>query len=173
MSGKLLLKLDSINFTLGNHTHEHFPFLAERCNTRNRTIFYHTLGRLLFMEDSTNKFKAFMQPLDALCAALELQMMDLNMFRSEGCKQALIGLFRDLRGIAMATNGRRTYGQLFDWIYPAHVGLLLRTVEVWTDVPEVIIPLLKFMSEFVFNKTQRLTFDSSSINGILLFKEVR
>jgi hypothetical protein len=27
MSGKLLLKLDAINFILGHHTHEHFPFL--------------------------------------------------------------------------------------------------------------------------------------------------
>ena len=28
------------------------------------------------------------------------------------------------------------------------------------------------MAEFVVNKTQRLTFDSSSPNGILLFREV-
>lgn len=32
--------------------------------------------------------------------------------------------------------------------------------------------LLKFVAEFVLNKTQRLTFDSSSPNGILLFREV-
>jgi hypothetical protein len=37
----------------------------------------------------------------------------------------------------------------------------------------VTTPLLKFVSEFVFNKSQRLTFDSSSPNGILLFREVR
>lgn len=33
-------------------------------------------------------------------------------------------------------------------------------------------PLLKFVAEFCFNKSQRLTFDSSSPNGILLFREV-
>lgn len=32
--------------------------------------------------------------------------------------------------------------------------------------------VLKFMAEFVLNKTQRLTFDSSSPNGILLFRQV-
>ena len=32
--------------------------------------------------------------------------------------------------------------------------------------------MLKFMAEFALNKTQRLTFDSSSPNGILLFREV-
>jgi exportin-7 len=36
----------------------------------------------------------------------------------------------------------------------------------------VTTALLKFMAEFVLNKTQRLTFDSSSPNGILLFREV-
>jgi hypothetical protein len=40
------------------------------------------------------------------------------------------------------------------------------------DTPEVTTALLKFMAEFVLNKTQRLTFDSSSPNGILLFREV-
>lgn len=35
----------------------------------------------------------------------------------------------------------------------------------------VAIPLLKFMTEFVHNKAQRLQFDCSSPNGILLFRE--
>lgn len=37
---------------------------------------------------------------------------------------------------------------------------------------QVTTPLLKFMAEFVLNKAQRLIFDSSSPNGILLFREV-
>lgn len=40
------------------------------------------------------------------------------------------------------------------------------------DTPDVTTALLKFMAEFVLNKTQRLTFDPSSPNGILLFREV-
>lgn len=39
-------------------------------------------------------------------------------------------------------------------------------------IVQVTTPLLKFMAEFVLNKSQRLTFDSSSPNGILLFREV-
>lgn len=39
-------------------------------------------------------------------------------------------------------------------------------------VPQVSGAILKFMAEFVLNKTQRLTFDSSSPNGILLFRQV-
>ena len=37
---------------------------------------------------------------------------------------------------------------------------------------QVTTPLLKFVAELVLNKSQRLTFDSSSPNGILLFREV-
>ena len=66
MSGKNLLKLDAINYILANHTHEHFPFLDTPLNTRNRTIFYFTLGRLLFMEDTPSKFSAFMTPFNGV-----------------------------------------------------------------------------------------------------------
>ncbi|CAI7934492.1 unnamed protein product [Closterium sp. NIES-54] len=206
MSGKLLLKLDSVNFILANHTSEHFPFLDEPSSTRNRTIFYFTLTRLLFMEDSPQKFKAFVAPLQLVFVKLE-SMPDAS-FRTEPVKFALIGLFRDLRGITMATNSRRTFGLLFDWLYlalnrssppsstlhppstslppallpprltpsssrrtfgllfdclyPAHMPLILRTAHFWPDTPAVTTPLLKFFAEFVVNKTQRLTFDSSS-----------
>ena len=170
MSGKLLLKLDAVNYILEHHTREYFPFLDEYNNSRNRTIFYFTLGRLLFMEDSSAKFKAFISSLQQVFVSLEVTPEQA--FRSDGVKFALIGLMRDLRGIAMATNSRRTYGLLFDWLYPAHTPLLLRAMEQWTDTPEVTTPLLKFVAEFVINKTQRLTFDSSSPNGILLFREV-
>lgn len=86
------------------------------------------------------------------------------MFRSDAVKYALIGLMRDLRGIAMATNrlldifsiilaafdifeqcfdflwlsfSRRTYGFLFEWLYPAHMPILLKGVSHWSDTPEV------------------------------------
>lgn len=32
---------------------------------------------------------------------------------------------------------RRTYGLLFDWLYPAHFPLLLKGISHWTDTPEV------------------------------------
>ncbi|KAI4356227.1 hypothetical protein L6164_000266 [Bauhinia variegata] len=170
MTGKLLLNLDTVKFIVANHTREHFPFLeANRCS-RSRTTFYYTIGWLIFMEDSTVKFKFSMDPLQQVF--LSLESTPDAMFRTDAVKYALIGLMRDLRGIAMATNSRRTYGLLFDWLYPAHMPLLLKGISHWTDTPEVTTPLLKFMAEFVLNKAQRLTFDSSSPNGILLFREV-
>ncbi|MQL98443.1 hypothetical protein Taro_031154, partial [Colocasia esculenta] len=170
MTGKLLLKLDTVKFIIGHHTREHFPFLEEYRCSRSRTTFYYTLGWLIFMEDSPVKFKAAMDPV--LQVVISLESTPDSAFRTDAVKFALVGLMRDLRGIAMATNSRRTYGLLFDWLYPSHMPLLLKGIAHWTDTPEVTTPLLKFMAEFVFNKAQRLTFDSSSPNGILLFREV-
>eukprot|EP00951_Prasinocladus_malaysianus_P012227 scaffold91009_cov49-Prasinocladus_malaysianus.AAC.1 len=64
MSGKLLLKLDATAYILTHHTREHFAFLDDPANARNRTTFYYTLARLLFMEDTPSKFKAFTDPLN-------------------------------------------------------------------------------------------------------------
>ncbi|XP_010495084.1 PREDICTED: exportin-7-like [Camelina sativa] len=170
MTGKLLLKLDTVTFIISNHTREHFPFLEEYRCSRSRTTFYYTIGWLIFMEDSSIKFKTSMEPLLQVFRTLE--STPDSMFRTDAVKFAVIGLMRDLRGIAMATSSRRSYGLLFDWLYPAHMPLLLRGISHWFDTPEVTTPLLKFMAELVHNKTQRLTFDSSSPNGILLFREV-
>ena len=63
-------------------------------------------------------------------------------------------------------------GLLFDWLYPAHFPTIIVSLEAWADSPDVTTAVLKFAAEFVLNKTQRLTFDSSSPCGILLFREV-
>ncbi|XP_066369486.1 uncharacterized protein [Miscanthus floridulus] len=170
MTGKLLLKLESVKFIIANHSPENFSFLAEYKCSRSRTTFYYILGSLVFMEDSPVKFRTFMEPLQQV--AFNLEATPDAAFRTDGAKHAFIGWMRDLRGIAMATNSRKTYGLLFDWLYPSRMPLLLRAISLCTDEPEVTTPLLKFMYEFVLNKAQRLTFDSSSPNGILLFREV-
>lgn len=63
MSGKLLLKLEAVHFMLSNHTSSYYSFLEHPVNGRNRTSYYNTLARLLFMEDAPSRFKNFMLPL--------------------------------------------------------------------------------------------------------------
>ena len=82
------------------------------------------------------------------------------------------GLFRDLHGIAKGTTSRRDYMLLFDWLYPQHFSTIKVCLEAWAAVPLVTTPLLKFMVEFVSNKGQCMVFESSSPNGILLFREI-
>jgi len=172
MSGKLLLKLDGAQFILANHTGDYFGFLKDPSNTRWRTMYYATLARLLFLDDSAGKFRAFVAPLHRLMIAIEGGGSTPEELRAKVPKESVTGLFRDLRGIVSATNSRRTYSSVFDWLYPRRFPGILRCLEAFVDCPDVTTPLLKFMSEFVLNKTQRLTFEASSPNGILLFREV-
>ncbi|KAL2993272.1 hypothetical protein AAZX31_10G100200 [Glycine max] len=176
MSGKLLLKLDTVKHILSNQNRDQFPFIENWECFRSRTTLYYTIGMLIFLEDSLLKFKSAMEPF--LQVFVRLESTPEALFQSDAVKYAFVGLMRDLRGIAMATNRlaliktRRTYGFLFDWLYPAHMPLLLKGITHYADIPEVTTPLLKFMAELVLNKSQRLNFDSSSPNGILLFREV-
>merc|ERR1711892_367978 len=48
---------------------------------------------------------------------------------------------------------------------------LQRAVEIWFQDPQVTTPILKLFAELVQNRSQRLQFDVSSPNGILLFRE--
>ena len=63
--------------------------------------------------------------------------------RSDQVRSTLIGLFRDLRGFTMATNSRRNYAMLFDWLYPDHMPLVRRTLEAYTGepAPRIVAPL--------------------------------
>lgn len=48
---------------------------------------------------------------------------------------------------------------------------MIRAVELWAHDPSVTTPVLKFFAELVQNRSQRLQFDVSSPDGILLFRE--
>lgn len=55
--------------------------------------------------------------------------------------------------------------------YPDYTPILIRAVELWAHDPQVTTPVLKLFAELVQNRSQRLQFDISSPNGILLFRE--
>lgn len=47
-----------------------------------------------------------------------LSSTDGPLYASDEAKKALIGLARDLRGLAFAFNTKTSYMMLFDWMYP-------------------------------------------------------
>jgi exportin-7 len=55
--------------------------------------------------------------------------------------------------------------------YPSYTPILHSAIELWFHDPQVTTPVLKLMAELVQNRSQRLQFDVSSPNGILLFRE--
>ncbi|XP_046431531.1 exportin-7 isoform X1 [Neodiprion fabricii] len=173
-----LVKLEEVQFMLNNHTSEHFPFLGNSVavsEMRCRSMFYTSLGRLLMVDlgEDEERFHTFMLPLTAALESLGRLMgaADTPLFAAEEAKKALIGLARDLRGLAYAFNTKPSYMMLFDWIYPNYTPILLHAVELWHHEPQVTTPVLKLFAELVQNRTQRLQFDVSSPNGILLFRE--
>merc|ERR1719197_419236 len=182
VSGRLLLKNDMVKYILGNHASSQFGFLSHSLQYgKYRTMYYHTLGKLLFMDIRDNKesFEKFMEPQGRVLNTLFQQSCQNNqLLRQEQFKGPLIGLCRDLRGIGLACTSCEPYAMLFDWLVEnpkqpntSRVTLFSRALDAWWDDPEVTTPLLKFMAEFVYNKAQRITFDQSSPNGILLFRE--
>ncbi|XP_036913653.1 ran-binding protein 17 isoform X2 [Sturnira hondurensis] len=173
---KKLVKIDAVKFMLKNHTSDHFPFLGvsdshSLGDLRCRTTFYTALTRLLMVElgEDEDEFENFMLPLTVSFETV-LQIFNSN-FKQEDVKRMLIGLARDLRGIAFALNTKTSYTMLFDWMYPTYLPLLQRAVGRWYGEPACTTPILKLMAELMQNRSQRLNFDVSSPNGILLFRE--
>ncbi|XP_064422812.1 ran-binding protein 17 [Latimeria chalumnae] len=175
---KKLIKIDAVKFMLQNHTSEHFPFLGNNehfslRDLRCRTTFYTALTRLLVVElgEDEDEFEEFMLPLTTSFEAVAQILNNNNNFKQEEVKRMLIGLTRDLRGIAFALNTKTSYTMLFDWLYPKYLSVLQRAIELWHHEPTCAVPILKFMAELLQNRSQRLNFDVSSPNGILLFRE--
>ncbi|XP_060053132.1 ran-binding protein 17 isoform X6 [Erinaceus europaeus] len=173
---KKLVKIDAVKFMLKNHTSEHFPFLGisdshSLSDFRYRTTFYTALTRLLTVDlgEDEDEFENFMLPLTVSFETV-LQIFNNN-FKQEDTKRMLIGLARDLRGIALALNTKTSYTMLFDWMYPLYLPVLQKAVELWYSEPACTTPILKLLAELVQNRSQRLNFDASSPNGILLFRE--
>eukprot|EP00053_Salpingoeca_punica_P016645 m.158193 g.158193 ORF g.158193 m.158193 type:complete len:1075 (+) comp17011_c0_seq2:97-3321(+) len=172
-SVRRLVKLETVHFMLENHTPQNFPFLEEVSDTRHRTTFYSALARLLTLDSSEDNgaFERFMRPLGVVLDAL-LQQLSVGVIPTDiRVKTAVLGVVRDLRGVAVACTTKSSYMLFFDWLYPRYLPVIVRGIEIWYNVPEVAVPILKFMNEFVMNRGSRLQFGVSSPNGILLFRE--
>jgi len=106
------------------------PPLSPMLSTR--TAYYHTLARLLFMEDTPSRFKSFMTPLQQVFTEISARSSNCTnpaQLRQMVPQPVVVGLFRDLRGIATATSTRRTYSLLFDWLVSSN-GTLRRAAWV-------------------------------------------
>jgi exportin-7 len=168
-SSKALLSLETVNFLVHNHVGAHFPFLGFDNDNKYRVTFYSAMGRLVFTssEDMNNSFDSFVAP----NLEIMVQLSSTSDLRTPAVKTAIVAALRDWRGLTVSAYSKRTYNLLFECLYPASFSLLLRVAETWYDDPTVMTALFKFMQEFVLNKGQRIFFENSSANGILLFRE--
>jgi len=57
-----------------------------------------------------------------------------------------------------------------DFLHPYHIPLMSKVVDLWHDQPDVTISVMRFLCECCHHtKSNRVYFDQSSSNGILLF----
>lgn len=171
-SSKMLLNLESIQSIVKDHTGDRFKFLRFDNDNKHRIKFYSAIMRLVFTssEDMNNSFDVFIAPNVAFLEQLWSSIPDQR--KGSDYRVAVIQILRDFRGIAQATYNKRTYNLLFEALYPRYFQLFLRVAEQFSGDVEVCIALLKFLQEFVLNKSSRIAFDMCSPNGILLFREV-
>ncbi|BHF65502.1 Exportin 7 [Sparganum proliferum] len=177
-----LLRLDDINFMLMNHTPENFRFLSppEDAPTTSascyRTEFYSYLSRLLLVDlaEDGDRFLNFLLPLSHTANGLlsNLLVSATCPISSEQARNGIIGLARDLAGVAFSLNTKSSFQMFLDWFYPSCFTLFSRALELWPFDPQVISPVLKLLTEVIHNRNGRLMFDATIPMGYLLLSEM-
>ncbi|CDS11717.1 hypothetical protein LRAMOSA03980 [Lichtheimia ramosa] len=166
-----LRKTEAMQIMLQNHMSSEFAFFENEHHQQNRMLYYQVLCKVLFADDHCESdFYAFMRPFEERLEPLEA-LDSVDAFRQPAVRLMLQDIFRDLRGFIQPIQNRRDYTLFFNWFYPEYMPILLRALEVWVPDPSVANVLLKFFAELVHNKSQRLNFDVSSPNSLLLFRD--
>ena len=88
MSGKMLLKLDTVNYILQNHGSDKFAFLTDPAQSRHRTAFYFILAKLLFLDETVTKFKVFVAPFDKVILSSCHSFCKMHLYYCHNCKRA-------------------------------------------------------------------------------------
>lgn len=176
-AGQMLLGLDVTKQLLRHHSPANLPFLTVPGNERYRTTLYLTLSQMLTMDaDDADASGAFEQFLIPLTEALEaLAKADASgQLNTEHCRLLLVGVCRDLRGVAAGAATHSLFPVLFDLLHPAYLPLLTKGVELWGDDPSVSTAVLKLWMEIADSSAERVAnrFPSGSPAPIRIFKEL-
>lgn len=187
ISARLILQCDTLRFALLNHHDPSFKFLFNPSYGRYRTIYYSILTKLLLLEitdeqDANEKFNIYMQYhnnlIDQMSTFFSANSPTVGLTSNLELKGVIVGFMRDLRGICKSCLTVESYQLFFNWIIntPKQINncrfnVLKLVCEVFYNDYEVMLPLIKFLAELLDNKGRRITFDKTSANGLLLFKE--
>ncbi|KAI8975114.1 armadillo-type protein [Mycotypha africana] len=172
-ASKNLRKIETTQLILQNHMDSQFAFCQTNDDKQNenRIVYFQVLCKLLFAEDNVDEktFVEFMKPFDLRFNDLG-PLDSVESFRQESTRRNLRDIFIDMYGFISPIQARRHFVLFFDWFYDSYSSVLLRAIEAWSPDP-IVNPLLLFYGELVHNKSQRLNFEISSTNGILMFKD--
>ena len=89
-----------------------------------------------------------------------------------GGRTEIMKLFHILKGIIRGLVTNRTFKLFFDWFYPQFFSPIVEgALNAFHEDDQVVQCVLKFLTELVFNRNNRLRFDTWSIDGLIVFKE--
>ncbi|KAF9910472.1 Exportin 7 [Lobosporangium transversale] len=178
-SVKFIRKLDTTKALLKNHSPSEFQFLNPKSRNPSsdmgqcRTIYYKMLSQILFSEDNVDAdFWRFVKPWETILDQILVAFEGGGGLNEEDIQLTLLGVFKDLRGFVTSISNRKQFNLFHEWFFAAYSPIALRAIEIWPQ-SELAITVLRFWQEFATNKSSRVTFDSSSADGILLFRETR
>ena len=77
-----------------------------------------------------------------------------------------------LRGIFKGAPNHGSFSRVFDWFYPIHFQIIENSLKNFIADEETVYLIFKFASDLLDNSHNRLKFDTWSVNGLVIFKEV-
>lgn len=84
----------------------------------------------------------------------------------------MIKILYILRGVLRGLVNNRYFNLFFDWFYPQYFSAIIEgTLNAFYDDDEVVHVCVKFLTEIVNNRNNRVRFDTWNINGLVVFKE--
>lgn len=139
-----------------------------RIDKNYNTVYYSLIFRLIFSEKLPVDWTYF----NSLFTKVNVST------KTPDQGKLIVTLARDLKGVCLAATSAENYNVLFKYLVEnpknptqCKICLFSAAADVWWDEPQVVVPILKFISEFAHNKAQRIAFDLNSPNGIVLFRE--
>ena len=99
--------------------------------------------------------------------------LEASQMRSmQGARAEVIKILYILRGVMRGLTNNRFFNLYFDWFYPQYFSAIVEgTLNAFFDDDEVVHICIKFLTEIVNNRNNRVRFDTWNINGLVVFKE--
>jgi hypothetical protein len=136
--------------------------------------FYKILLNLWLQDDYVQVFESNISQLNGLFTEL-LAIQDHAAMRNDPqIRLKVQRLFTILRGLFRGATSHKNFALLFDWFYPEYFGIVKKCMTVYLEPPcddEIVLQILKFLHDLVDNSSNRLRFDTWSINGLIVYKE--
>jgi exportin-7 len=151
-----------------------FEFLQDKKLSKLRSKFFFFWGVMIFSYEYMPSFKNFMEPFDRTMEVI-IHRISMNELANLDLHHAIVSLFRDLCGIVKSVSKASSdmaYECFFEWFSIRGFDLTRAVIEGFYSAPEVMVPVMRFLSEFVHNIEGRISFSSNSPNGIVLFRQV-